>query len=317
MFDTEEELQKFFLDYADSRGLTGPADSGELDIGYTPLLGKGERNWWNHVMTGDLPGGLQGVMARFTFEWHYTDNDGHRELHRWATPMCVGRVPFAIGWPHIYCHRHTFGGGGVVSDVDTDIAEKTRLVRTESAAMGERYDIRITPDADEARVRRLFDPVLIDWLASRAPAGFAFELYDGAVAGWSTEVEDVPEQLDSLAEATSAVARRLDEEARESAPPTTHASMAEVLATGSSGQAKVLATFEIDEPAEDGETIRGFLFDVAPDGDGEQFQARVGNRTPADMLSSAVPGVTLPVRYDPANRQVVAVDWAALRASRR
>jgi hypothetical protein len=313
VFETEEQLQEFFADYAAGRGLSGPADSGALDIGCTPLLGRGERNWWNHVMTGELPGGLQGVLGRYTFEWHNTDNDGHRELHKWATVAAVGRAPYAIGWPHIYCHRHTLGGGSVIDSVDTEVAEKTRRIKTESAAMDDRYDIRIPPGADETGVRRLFDPVLIDRLSTNAPEGFAFEIYDGVVAGWSTEVEDVAEQLDRLCETTSFVAERIDAESRQSAPPSVPASMADLLAHGRPGRATVVATFEIDEKTADRDAIVGFVLDVTPDSGDAAFQARVGNRTPADMLARALPGAAFPVRYDPSERAKVAIDWAAVR----
>ena len=316
MFATEEELQRFFAAYAAARGLTAPADSGALDIGYTPILDKGERNWWNHVMTGELPGGLRGVLGRFTFEWHATDNDGHRHLHKWATVAAVGRVPYAIGWPHIYCHRHTLGGGTVIDEVDTAIAEGTRRLSTESAAMDDRYDIRIPSQADEVRVRRLFDPVLIDRLASKAPPGFAFELYDGVIAGWSTEVDDEDAQLDRLCETTSFVAARVDAESRESAPPSVSGSMADLLAHGDTGRATVVATFQVDQRTADGEAIVGFVLDVTPADGRASFQARVGNRTPADMIAAAQPGVILPVRFDPSRRDAVAIDWAAARAGR-
>jgi hypothetical protein len=210
--------QDFFTYYAAIRRLDGPHEHGGVPMpGYTPLLMKGIRNEWDHLMLGELPGGLHGVLGRYTFVIVTEDSDGDDDYHYFHFTAALAGVSEAAGLPNIYCHRHILGGGGHIQRAEDVISEDTRRIELESAKLNDRYDVRIPTGAEENQVRQIFDPVLVDYLAEKAPKGFNFEFYGGSVCAYVEEQYDSVEELDALCEAASIVARRVRGEGLEDA----------------------------------------------------------------------------------------------------
>ena len=73
-----------------------------------------------------------------------------------------------------------------------------RGVTLESDGFLARYAVSTDADQDQLAVWQLFSPGLIDWLTSEAPAGFSFELQDGALACFVPGYVTEPAALDAL-----------------------------------------------------------------------------------------------------------------------
>ncbi len=107
---------------------------------------------------------------------------------------------------------------------------------------------------------------------------------------------------DVTATATSAVA--------EASPPVVSA--ADVLARGLAGSATILGTFPTGQPAPDAEhAIIGLMLNVMIDGH-PPYQVQAMYNTPTAKVAKLAPGALLPVKADPNQLQLVAVDWAAV-----
>ncbi len=86
-----------------------------------------------------------------------------------------------------------------------------QAVRLESEAFLERYTLSADHDQDNTRTWELFDPALIDWLTKQAPAGFSFELQDGALCCFVKGPIGDPAKLDEVCAAAARVASRVGE----------------------------------------------------------------------------------------------------------
>src|SRR6185436_14162498 len=77
------------------------------------------------------------------------------------------------------------------------------------------FEVATSPYQDPNWLRQLFSPGLVDWLGTKAPADFSFELAYGALLG-SVESDDPgADGLAALCEATAHVATRIREECEE------------------------------------------------------------------------------------------------------
>jgi hypothetical protein len=91
-------------------------------------------------------------------------------------------------------------------------------------------------------------------------------------------------------------------------------SSADVLARGIAGSATVLGTFPTGQPAPDADhTIIGLMLNVMIDGH-PPYQVQAMYNTPTAKVEKLAPGALLPVKADPNQLQLVAVDWAAVSA---
>ncbi len=86
-----------------------------------------------------------------------------------------------------------------------------QAVRLESEAFLQRYTLSADHDQDNMRTWELFDPSLIDWLTKQAPAGFSFELQDGALCCFVKGAVGDAAVLDELCAAAARVFGRVDE----------------------------------------------------------------------------------------------------------
>lgn len=203
----------FFEVYSANRGLTLIHERGRLPQA-TPLLRKGDDRYTERTMTGPLADGVHGTLALFTYEEETTNSEGKSETNYYRYTVgftqvveCAERVP------ELYCQRK-FGLRSLEKFEDVFRTKKER-VKLESEVLDEKYEIFAGKEQDAVWLRRLFSPTFIVWLTDSAPGKFAFELVDGNLCCYVSGHKENAEDLDGIAAATGAVARRLREEALE------------------------------------------------------------------------------------------------------
>ena len=201
----------FFGAYAQQRGLTlgGRAPLPPA----TPLLRKGEDRYAERTLAGPLAGGVDGVLALYTYEEESTDGKGNRQTNYYRYTVGLAEVPeCAAHVPELFCQRK-FGLRSLEKLEDAFRGSKKR-VELESAALAERYEIFAGEAQDQVWLRRLFSPTFIVWLGEEAPEKFAFELVGGTLCCYVSGHKESAAELDAIAAASATVARRLREEAQ-------------------------------------------------------------------------------------------------------
>ncbi len=203
----------FFEVYAANRGLTLVHGRGRLPQA-TPLLRKGDDRYTERTLSGQIADGLDGTLALFTYEEETRDSDGDTQTNYYRYTLGLVEVPDCVSFvPELYCQRK-FGLRALEKFEDAFRGDKER-VTLESEKLLEKYEIFATEEQDANRLRQLFSPTFIVWLADSAPDKFAFELVDGTLCCYVSGHEENAADLDAIAAATGAVARRLREEALE------------------------------------------------------------------------------------------------------
>ncbi len=150
-----------------------------------------------HLRGRDAP---TTTATRQTNYYHYT-------LGLVEVPECVALVP------ELYCQRK-FGLRALEKFEDVFRGSKER-VELESEALLDKYEIFARKGQDANWLRQLFSPTFIVWLTDAAPEKFAFELVDGTLCCYVSGHKEDAADLDAIAAATAAVAKRLREEALE------------------------------------------------------------------------------------------------------
>jgi hypothetical protein len=205
----------FFNVYARKRNLSL---GGKTSLGAaTPLLRKGDDQYAERTLTGELAPGVGGVLATYTYVTESTDSNGNREktyhpftLGMTDVPECVAHVP------ELYCQRKS-GLRSLEKFEDVFRVSKER-VKLESEALDKKYEIFCHKSQDAIWLRRLFSPVFIVWLTESAPEKFAFELVAGVLVAYVPKHHEDTASLDKVAAATAMVATRLREDSAEAAP---------------------------------------------------------------------------------------------------
>jgi hypothetical protein len=203
----------FFEVYASRRGMTLTHGRGRLPQA-TPLLRKGDDRYTERTLSGPLADGLDGTLALFTYEEETTDSDGDRQTNYYRYTVGLVEVAECADLvPELYCQRK-FGLRALEKFEDAFRTRKER-VTLESEALLDKYEIFAGKEQDAIWLRRLFSPSFIVWLADTAPDKFAFELVDGTLCCYVNGHKENATDLDAVAAATGAVAKRLREEALE------------------------------------------------------------------------------------------------------
>ena len=203
----------FFAVYAGQRGLALDGRGPLPPI--TPLLRKGDDRYAERTLRGSLGEGVDGTLALYTYEEEYTDSKGNRQTNYYRYTVGLIEVPESVAHiPELICQRKS--GLRALEKLEDAFRSKQR-VKLESEALDERYEIFAEPEQDQLWLRRLFSPTFIVWLGEEAPEKFAFELVAGFLCCYVNGHKESAAELDALSAATAAVARRLREEALETA----------------------------------------------------------------------------------------------------
>lgn len=203
----------FFEVYAANRGLTLVHGRGRLPQA-TPLLRKGDDRYTERTLTGPIADGFDGTLALFTYEEETRDSDGDTQTNYYRYTLGLVEVAECSRFvPELYCQRK-FGLRALEKFEDAFRGDKER-VKLESEALLDKYEIFATKEQDANWLRQLFSPTFIVWLAESAPDRFAFELVDGTLCCYVSGHKEDAADLDAIAAATGAVAKRLRDEALE------------------------------------------------------------------------------------------------------
>lgn len=195
------DVQSAYGELAAARGLQqlGAFGPGPL----TPLLVEAKGQPLEPALRGPLGDGVDGVVG----ELAYTRNKTFR------FQVALTEVPAATAFaPRVFCIRR---GRSTRDDEFYGFEARHSKLWTESTALNERYEVSTSPYQDQNWLRQLFSPAFVDWLGTKAPADFSFELAYGALLG-SVEADDPgAEGLAALCEATAYVAARIRRECEE------------------------------------------------------------------------------------------------------
>lgn len=203
----------FFEVYAEQRGLSLVHGRGRLPQA-TPLLREGDDRYTERTLTGPIADGFDGTLALFTYEEESRDSDGNKQTNYYRYTVGLVEVPDCAGFvPELYCQRK-FGFRALERFEDVFRGDKER-VTLESEALLDKYEIFATKEQDASWLRQLFSPTFIVWMAESAPDKFAFELVNGTLCCYVSGHKENAAELDAVATATGAVAKRLREEALE------------------------------------------------------------------------------------------------------
>lgn len=212
-----QAADSFFSVYAEQRGLT-LGEKSTLPAA-TPLLRKGEDRYADRTLSGTIAPGCVGALALYTYEEVSYDGEGNRQTSYYRYTLGLVELPESVAHvPELYCQRK-FGLRALEKFEDVFRRSKQR-VELESEALDKRYEIFSGAGQDPVWLRRLFAPTFIVWLTDAAPDGFAFELVNGSLCCCVSGHKEDAAELDAIAAATAAVAKRLRDEAGESDPDT-------------------------------------------------------------------------------------------------
>lgn len=202
----------FFNVYGEQRNLVVYGKSRLPEA--TPLLKKGDDRYADRTLEGELGDGVRGMLALYTFEEESTDGKGNRQTNYYRYTVGIAEVPECAGFlPELYCQRKS--GLRALEKLEDVFRRSKERVKLESEALERRYEIFSASGQDPNRLRQLFSPTFIVWLADSAPEKFAFELVGGNLCCYVSGHKKKAEELDTIRAAAAAVASRLRVESLE------------------------------------------------------------------------------------------------------
>jgi len=218
MLASGKAKEDFFRAYAEGRGLSR-IEKGGLPPG-TPLLRRGDNRYAHQIMSGKLPGGLEGAVGLYTYEETSHDSDGDRQTTYVHFTVVVADIPESaqhVG--ELYAQRRV---GFRFLDSAEDVFRTRERITLESEALDQRAEIFAGRSEDQNWLRQLFSPSFVHWLGDEAPDDTAFELVAGLLCVNVKGHLDSAAELDQMCDAASVIARRVREESLEapiSGPP--------------------------------------------------------------------------------------------------
>jgi hypothetical protein len=203
--------------YAGARRLTySPAGTFPES---TPLLSAGSSRKTEDVMTGLLPGGLQGTLAHHTYYVRHSGGQQGSYTVPYPYTVVLAQIPESTAFVRkLLCHDGRRIAGASIFGIDLSGEQRVEL---ESTLLNERYRIATGAGQDQGWLRELFTPMFIDWLATQAAHEFSFELVDGLLCVSLAERLERADQLDWLCGAAVYVAGRIRGEVAEERGPAT------------------------------------------------------------------------------------------------
>jgi hypothetical protein len=204
----------FFTAYANGRGLTRLDGKTTLPP-ITPLLRKGDKRYAEQRFNGVLPGGLDGSLCLYTYEDESRDSDGNKQTTYVHFTIVMTQLPATAPMlRELYCQRRF---GFRFMDSMEDVFRTRQRVEQESDAVDRSFEIFIGEGDDMNRARQVLSPTFLVWLEANADENFAFELVAGSMVTNVKGHKKSAGELDRLCHVSAAVARRLQDEASESA----------------------------------------------------------------------------------------------------
>jgi len=204
--------EDFFNAYANGRKLTRVSGKSNLPP-LTPLLRKGDRRYAQQRFNGVLPGGVDGSLVLFTYEDETRDSDGNKQTTYVHFTLVMTELPDTAPFlQELFCQRRV---GFRFMDGMEDAFRKRQRVEQESEAVDKAYEIFIGEQDDMNRARQVLSPSFLVWLDQNSPEAYAFELVAGSLVCNIKGHKKSASELDKLCQASSAVARRLHDEATE------------------------------------------------------------------------------------------------------
>jgi hypothetical protein len=201
----------FYAAYAQQRGLQWQRNG--MVPGSTPLLRRGDTRRVDEMWVGQLPGGLNGDLALYTYEEQSSGSTGSqaKELHHFT--IVVSDLPgMEARLPGLFVQRRS---GFRFLDGAEDVFRKTERIELESEALDRKCEIFADRRCDAVWLRQLFEPSFVDFLAEGSPEGFAFEVENGTLCVNVNRHRGKAAELDGLCEAAATVAKRIVEEVNE------------------------------------------------------------------------------------------------------
>jgi hypothetical protein len=209
-------VSAFYSAYAASRNLSYNGSRGSLPP-VCELLRKGDARYTERTLTGALPGGPNGVLAHFTYEEESTDSDGNRETSYYHYTVVYCELPqLAPFVQELVCHRRS---GFRFMDSAEDKFRKRQRVELESEKFDKEYESFCGEHDEMNRVRQVYEPSFIVWLADSAPKHFEWDVVAGTLVCSIKGQADSTAELDGMCAAAGVVAKRLFDEAGEVLPP--------------------------------------------------------------------------------------------------
>lgn len=188
-------------EFASARGLEQlpSVDPGPL----TPLLVEGKGEPLRPALRRTLGEGVDGVVGQLAYKRNKT----------FRFRVALTEVPAATAFaPRVFCIRR---GRGTRDDEFYGFEARHSKLWTESTALNERFEVSTSPYQDPNWLRQLFSPSFVDWLGTKPPADFSFELAYGALLGSIESDDQGADGLAALCDATAHVATRIREECEE------------------------------------------------------------------------------------------------------
>jgi hypothetical protein len=141
------------------------------------------------AVTGTLPGGVEGTLARFTYSYRISDDENGDLIEHQQLTLVVAEVPESIG----FVPALGFARGDAHLDATAGHAEM-RAVDLGVAAELKDAQCFIYSGTDANWAAQLLSPALLEWL-SRAESDFGFELSAGVLVvgrdGYLAEARDL------------------------------------------------------------------------------------------------------------------------------
>ena len=160
------------------------------------------------LANGDLPDGLDNSWLAQVDYAYQGGGEIERRHFTLVLTEATNSADFAV---RVLCHdRRLSSRDRANPDSERQVVElDDKAVRLESDLFLERYAVSTDHDQDQLSVWQLFDPSMIHWLTVEAPAGFSFELQDGALCCFVPGTVAEEEELDALCAGAARVFARV------------------------------------------------------------------------------------------------------------
>jgi hypothetical protein len=203
---------RFWAHVATSIGFKQAYDADVLET-TTPLLHAGDRRFWKHELMGPL--GDTGLIARLV-QYRYDVDRVRKEkaearYSRHCFTICAVDLPGSMQmFRGVYLRERR----NLLSGDDWLRGRRLRQVELESTVFSDVYELQVAREQDDGRLRELFDPKTIVWLAEH-PLRPHIELRAGFLVVYVPGYVNDLGRIVWLLEAAERIAGRVQAEIRE------------------------------------------------------------------------------------------------------